>query len=128
MQYGGTTAVGQRTVSPGEFVMSNLTERRRIIFRHVDGEFYAVSRNGGSKHPGYLYLPQGASQTDENIIGTEDLDELARAALDEHCAVRCKNLTTGAQHYLRFNENELCCRASTTLSARDNHLGRFSGR
>lgn len=82
--------------------MSNLTERRRIVFRHVDGEFYAVSRNGGSKHPGYLYLPQGASQTDENIIGTEDLGELARAALDENCAVRCKNLTTGAQHYLQF--------------------------
>lgn len=88
--------------------MSNLTERRRIVFRHVDGNFYAVSRNGGSKHPGYLYLPQGASQTDENIIGTEDLGELARAALDKNCAVRCKNLTTGAQHYLQFNENELC--------------------
>ena len=87
--------------------MSNLTERRRIVFRHVDGELYAVSRNGGTKHPGYLYLPQGAALSDENILGTEDLTELARAALDEHCAVRCKSLTSGAQHYLQFNEDEL---------------------
>lgn len=88
--------------------MSNLTERRRIVFRHVDGELYAVARNGGTRHPGYLYLPSGAELSDENIVGTEDLTELMRAALDEHCAVRCKNLTSGAQHYLKFREDELC--------------------
>ncbi len=87
--------------------MSNLTERRRIVFRHADGQLYAISRNGGHKHPGFLFVPPGASLVDDNIVSTEDLAELARAALHKGCAVRCKNLTSGAQQYLKFNEDEL---------------------
>ena len=87
--------------------MSNLTDRRRIVFSHVNGELYAVSRNGGQRHPGYLFVPQGASQTDDNIIGTDDLSELARAALHDGCSVRCKSLSSGAQSYLRFKDDEL---------------------
>ena len=88
--------------------MSNLTERRRIVFRHANGDLYGVSRNGGKKHPGYLYLPPGARLTDENIVGTEEPTELARIALEGHCAVRCQNLSTAAQPYLHFREDELC--------------------
>jgi len=88
--------------------MSNLTNRRRIVFRHVNGELYAISRNGGQKHPGYLFLPQGESHSDGNIIGTDDLSELARAALHEGYSVRCKSLSSGAQSYLRFKDDELC--------------------
>jgi 5-methylcytosine-specific restriction protein B len=54
-----------------------------------------------------LFLPLGAVLSDDTIVGTEDLSELARAALQEECAVRCQNLSTGAQQYLKFREDEL---------------------
>ncbi len=87
--------------------MTNLTDQRRIVFRHANGDLYSVTRNGGKKHPGYQFFRPGASQSDEDIVVTEELSELARAVLQEGCTVHCKNLSTGTQHYWGFREGEL---------------------
>ncbi|WP_434290584.1 AAA family ATPase [Celeribacter sp. SCSIO 80788] len=45
--------------------------------------------------------------SEENIVGVEEPTELVRIALKEGCAVRCQNLETKAQPYLRFSNDEL---------------------
>ncbi len=96
--------------------MIHLTEDRRIVFRHANGDIYTVSRNGGTKHPGYLYLPEGEANSDENIHSTEDLTELARMALNKECAVRCKNIYTSTQEYLHFREASFAATKSSPRS------------
>lgn len=87
--------------------MTQLTGTRRIAFNNAAGEQFTITRNGGSKNPGYLYKTSGDSRHDDRIAGTEDIVEIVRAALIEGYAVRSKNLANGSQIFQRFREDEL---------------------
>ena len=86
--------------------MTQLTSSRRVVFRDAEGQHYTMTRNGG-KHKGFLFASSEEDQTGDGISGSEELSYVVRLVLLEGVAVRCKNLSTGAQSYLRYSEHEL---------------------
>jgi hypothetical protein len=82
--------------------LTHLTKTRRIVFRHADGNFYRLARNGGSRNPGYMFKLKNENRNGDQVVRTDDPLEVIEAALKDGMSVRCKPIPNGTVVFLPF--------------------------